>query len=135
MREIKFRVWCKQTEEMNNVLRLGFSEGELWYVEDNDFETQPPYFYDSDDWELMQYTCLKDKNGKEIYEGDIVKSKNESEQCETDYIDQVIYEKGRFILRDIFRDKYERLVDIWIGDNDICELEVIGNIYENQELL
>ena len=79
---------------------------------------------------IMQYTGLKDKNGKEIYEGDI---------CETvtysgkpfGTIDVVKFSGGAFKLTDI----EDALLPIPLDDSDIQSVEVIGNIYENPELL
>ena len=70
MREIKFRVYDKDSKNMYNQddFILTFDTvGEDIYLSKND-EVIPLYSY-----ELMQYTGLKDKNGKEIYDGDIVK--------------------------------------------------------------
>lgn len=142
MREIKFRIWCKQNESMQRVSKIGFDEGKLWYVLDEDHETQPPYFEDDDDWVLMQYTGLKDKNGKEIYEGDIVKTHDQN--------NVIKYEYGSFLVKGLHADEYERtysvlyhyLVDATIPDMPhsrfdgvTTTLEVIGNIYENPKLL
>lgn len=68
-----------------------------------------------------QYTGLTDKNGKKIFEGDIVKYRNSS-PCKIDYID------SQFVMmwKNFYRN-FERVYD--------DEIEVIGNIYDNPELL
>lgn len=72
-----------------------------------------------------QYTGLKDKNGVEIYEGDIVKIQG--------YIYEVIFERGCFMLYGIPHNDIngEKLIIVRFIDS----MEVIGNIYENPELL
>ena len=73
---------------------------------------------------LMQYTGLHDKNGKEIYEGDIVRKFN-------GIIGKVIYEHSEFII-DVTNNK-----KLDYGRLDLIEnfVEVIGNIYDNPDLL
>ena len=76
--------------------------------------------------EFMQSTGLKDKNGKEIFEGDILKSNN--------YITSVFYEKGAYCV------KFRRTTNTTVTMNVISFIEkyktkIIGNIYENPELL
>lgn len=111
MREIKFRVFSKET---NNMLCPGHGTLDampLWYLRTQEF---------ADQYDLMQFTGLRDKHGKEIYEGDILRDANgnEAEVC---------------MSRDLQ----------WVGIYgvfewpiiEMMELEIIGNINENPDLL
>ena len=69
MREIKFRAFHEPTKQMFDVFSFDVNNVRAWYPEKYGLEISP----DREDCILMQYTGLKDKNGREIYEGDIVK--------------------------------------------------------------
>lgn len=110
MREIKFRAWHKEKKIMGEVLGIDILHKEI--------------FFSNEDVELMQYTELKDEYGDEIYEGDIVTLHNSRYK--------VIFnsEEARFVLKDVFFE-----IDIPFTNNNNKRIEVIGNIYENSELL
>jgi len=126
-REIKFRAWDKPNKRMcyfNN----GFiqnNEYDIWHldaVNDCDNICDVPC---EDNIELMQFTGLKDKNGKEIYEGDIIKDDENYQgvvEWNEDYVGWNYYDKH----------VEEHLDFQCVGEN---HLEVIGNIYENKELI
>jgi len=105
MREIKFRAWDGLRMTLTGI-SFSNSTGSVLI---------PPR------WILMQYTGLKDKKGKEIYEGDIVKGK---------FMYKVEwYHLGRWYVIPLSNRGFCHTPDIW------NEYEVIGNIYENPELL
>lgn len=115
MREIKFRAWNYDDEEMVKDSRIVIQGGTV-FGSPKDYANEI-----SEDLELMQYTGLKDKNGVEIYEGDIMVLNKLKPSY---YV--VRYEDNQFILDGIS-----------LFDNVVyfAEREVIGNIYENPELL
>lgn len=125
MREIKFRVFDKASR-LNAMHIVGEdSHDSFWIDSDNVFHYRNLQNGEGSgecgDYILMQYTGLKDKNGKEIYDGDILIDEYNEEYCE------VIFECGKFVCN--FETNSIDLSDI----SD--ELIVIGNIYENEELI
>ena len=86
---------------------------------------------DFDDVELMQYTGLRDKNGREIYEGDVVRY----ECCFESYVEEVIYDDKHCNFGTIDKDEKTFSFDALISDFDVDCFEVVGNKYENLELL
>ncbi len=140
MEEIKFRAWLWKHLKVVDVTRIDFEAQEITYQE-IDFE------YDDvirekialfKDISLLQYTGLKDKNGTKIFVGDIIKQtyiyENNFEFFTKEIILVVKYEKEwcQFIL-DHSKDpdgNWDSFCEV-----DLEELEVIGNIYENRDLL
>ena len=131
-REIKFRAWDKIDSKMVSVSHLKINrvtKDWMAYYWDEKQGLEMPLGKEKRAFFLMQFTGLKDKNGKEIYEGDIVEEKD---------------------FKRIFKiewDEYEARWDLimmkgddgWVGQKrhivDTCRMEVIGNIYENKDLL
>lgn len=123
MREIKFRAWLKEERKMVNVETLFIGINRLCF---GNSKTEDLFFRDFEEVELMQYTGLKDKNGKEIYEGDILFFRDENMK----YI--VVWQDTAFIIKSIEIRKYlEKMC--WLDDTEIC-CEIVGNIYENKKL-
>lgn len=141
MREIKFRAWSKP----NNKMYFQLNESPCFglYEGDRAVSIEDVLFYEKQDFELMQYTGLIDKNGVEIYEGDIIRKKFKDRMIgEFNANGRVIFGKwfAGFTVNYIYYDvhKLERLsvnknADAWIVANR--DMEVIGNIYENPNLL
>lgn len=122
MREIKFRAWDKGQERMLPVTEPE-EQGKREYFP---FEVQIGFsHWNKDDIVLMQYTGLKDKNGKEIYDGDIIEFDLEDFK---DY-HPVFYKEGSFVCGTFSPD----LLSILLIEDP--ELIVAGNIYENPDLL
>ena len=121
MREIKFRAWDKESKSMyNNISDISFADKSI--IADFGMEL----IWD-DDIILMQFTGIKDKEGKEIYEGDIIKPDLEVVYS-TNYMNKFT---GYFLKQNTNNKKLPyRLLPILGRD-----LEVIGNIYENKGLL
>src|SRR5690625_4706128 len=137
MREIKFRAWDKLEQCFINIKSFGFFEdGEIWYVQatdENENDIDPPYFLDEDRLEIIQFTGIYDKNGKEIYEGNIVKI---TSPYADDVISKVVWggtEYPAFDLPKYDGDTMNAFSAIRFNGDD--EIEIIGNIYEHPHLL
>ena len=107
--------------------------GGIWIIDEDSVSGE---WIVNNDIHLMQSTGLKDKNGKEIFEGDIVKRyKSPSFNAEWDYrIEIVIKEKASLLLgRSFDKNFWTRPFETPFTKSVL--LEVIGNIYENPELL
>ena len=118
MREIKFRVWDTEQKE--------FTISLLQYLPDGSLKAEPCGI-------LMQYTGLKDKNGKEIYEGDIVVKGRGKHKTQGEV--KFVPDCGAYSI-DGISDGLNIGHHIVLAFNGIAnDCKVIGNIYENKELL
>ena len=123
MREIKFRAWVKDRKAIFEVVLINYVTKKVTYLLERVGHLLSIRHEKFNDIELMQYTGLKDKNEKEIYEGDIFHIGSKKILYVVEWIDCGL--KGRQI-KNIS----------WIGlDYWKDDIEVIGNIYENPELL
>ena len=116
MREIKFRAWDK----IDNTMIKDILETPSRYS----FATGPDpfkFFLDQPLFCVMQYTGLKDKNGVEIYEGDVLTDEK--------YVVACYYEGSEFIL------KNHNTFAVNLATAIENDFEIIGNIYENPELV
>ncbi len=170
-REIKFRVWDIENKEMLKVQELDFEPtfyGGRIAIRPDQYND----YFDTEDMILMQYTGLHDKNGKEIYEGDILKvpvrrcgnsygnwwqDRNDNHGWTGDFVYKKIEFKngydnlsetiGGFVFKYLpitkkqikaiaqprGKERTEQNVDTY--NFKIEEVQVIGNIYDNPELL
>ena len=127
MRTIKFRFWNKIARRFQPPSKYAIDgEGKLVSYDYELGAYQDPEDFSNTIIVPQQYTGLKDKNGVEIYEGDIVKATSDQYENEN-FVGKVIFDEGCFLT--------------WINKNDIRgvwsgdDIEVIGNIFENKELL
>ncbi len=156
MRQIKFRAWDKKNKIMQFVYsimgnREHFTSAETGFYEGGELSTTRE---STEGLVLMQFTGLKDKKGKEIYEGDIlfIKGKNKitigyvSIDSKYGFILNGHTPKGKFDKDDMenieklpqipnfyFFDDLE--IEITTDSNSLRNVKLIGNIYENKELI
>lgn len=131
MSKAKFKIWDKTRNKWlvsNCGQFLLTQDGNVMFHMDGDNPLEP--IIDQIEYEVLMYTGLKDKNGKEIYDGDIVKYTSELENG----IFEVKYSNCRFYGLWIEANFMDITTDLfYLGCSN--ELEVIGNIYQNPELL
>lgn len=124
----KFRAWLKNDKEMIEVDEIHFYNGKLDFIGDG-----ITFMRKADEIELMRSTCLFDKNGKEIFEGDVVQYQN-TKVPSADTKGVVKY-FDNWAMFGIDVEYNEPRALFFNGLADHISLEVIGNIYESPELL
>lgn len=144
MREIKFRAWDKKTKKMRAVKSIIFHYEEECFHFDNSRLPKVVNLWGKDiiedkaivlhreikDVELMRYTSLKDKNGKEIYEGDIIRCWSEGVQAEGKVQQRI---DGLWIIYPAYQKHI--MWGLCPNNNGDTTVEIIGNIFDNPELL
>ncbi len=129
-REIKFRVWYPLLKSMTSAQVMYLNNKELYFIVKGTSQINVPF----DSVELMQYTGIKDKNGKEVYEGDV---------CELRYHKYTKFKTVRGIIEwyqlhthfSMVGLKNNSSYSISCGGSNVDGIYVIGNIHENPELL
>ena len=120
--KLKFRAWLKKEQKMDNEIdHISWLEDELYCIGDG-----ITYMVSAEDLELMQSTGLVDRDGKMIFEGDIVKMSKDV-YSEPTYYEVVRHRGGAYRL-----ESKQHGCELWLRHTD-CE--VVGNVFENKELL
>lgn len=118
----KFRAWLKKEQEMDNEIdHISWLEDELYCIGDG-----ITYMVSAEDLELMQSTAMVDRDGRIIFEGDIVKMSKDV-YSEPTYYEVVRHRGGAYRL-----ESKQHGCELWLRHTD-CE--VVGNVFENKKLL
>ena len=118
----KFRAWLKKEQKMDNYIdHISWLEDELYCIGDG-----ITYMVSAEDLVLMQSTAMVDRNGKIIFEGDIVKMSKDV------YSEPTYYEVAKHYGGAYRLESKQHGCELWLRHTD-CE--VVGNVYENKELL
>jgi len=127
-REIKFRAWHENTEKMYYNIESMYESNPCGCC--NDDGNSPPFFcfgecLDHQYTSVMQYIGFRDKKGKKIFEGDILYTNS---NVKTGYVTKSLY--GEYIIK-----KESITINLSKILENNFDIEIIGNIFENPELL
>ena len=126
MKELKFRVWDKERRTFLDNVFISL-DGKLYQFSKYTIFGTAITYLDSENKNISKFTGLHDKNGKEIFEGDIIKIKDE--------IYRITW-NGCFSSFDMTNiDKAKKYKDLYILNKDYEKSEIVGNIYQNRKLL
>ena len=130
---VRYRAWIKTEKRMffsDDILNIDYENKEIVtqqvYFENGLPDDRDIYCYDLEEIELMQSTAMVDRDGRIIFEGDIVKMSKDV-YSEPTYYEVVRHYGGAYRL-----ESKQHGCELWLRHTD-CE--VVGNIYENRELL
>lgn len=129
----KFRAWDIHKKKMFTNDQLIIWDGNVYANDNFKLNVDNLKGWNIDEKHLMQSTGLKDKNGKEIFDGDIVKFSD----CDDDvYVTPVVWDKNYACFGVSFSGGYPISFD-YLEEfyTELKDIEVVGNIYENKELL
>lgn len=130
MREIKFRVYNKHTKKMYEVEWLSFRHNLLIVSANEDWERNQKL----SDFELMQYSWLKDQDGKDIFEGDIITTTVQHQSVCKGATMVIVWDDTELCF---FAEYIQHLNQKWYLRLRVTankKFKIIGNIYENPEL-
>lgn len=127
MKEFKMKAWLKKENKMVAIIGIDLNYQYIRYTDDGNLFKDDYKIADFKDVELLQYIGMKDKNNKEIYEGDILKLRDNHGIQLVKYHD----EWSAFIVESQ-KDTSVGVLGLYFDKEDF---EIIGNAYENPELL
>lgn len=137
MREIKFNAWDVKEKKMHTGITLNSYHGYDDYGPAS-WETDQGPLLEGKNREIiwLQYTGLKDKNGKEIYDGYIAKSGWNEKVFQVAWVEELSWDSGGSVHPGFyFKDLAGREINELIYGLDLHGCEIIGNIFQNPELL
>ena len=131
MTPLRFRAWDKKRKQLGEVSFLANQELDKvrYWFEDIEYDGYIPTII------IMQSTGLKDKNGKEIFEGDILKLETKNRKDHPLHIVEWLDTKCKFLTRRNGEEHTERKYTSLPKPHDTGTWEIIGNIYENEDLI